>query len=228
MGEMVNLAQEDGPRGHLAIPAGGSGAGVIVLQEWWGLNPQVKGVADKLAENGFVALAPDLYRGELAGHDEMDKAGHLMTTLPPLRAADDMSAAVDFLCGHEAVEGDGIGVIGFCMGGMLTMLLAAVRGDAVKVAVPFYGYPGPDSEPDWSGLSAVVRGHFAEDDEHFPSSGARDLESRLQGMGKDVSITFYPAAHAWMNESDPFGIYDADLAARLWPTVIDFMHGQLS
>ena len=73
------------------------GARVLVIQEWWGLNPQMKGTADHLAENGFVALAPDLYRGELAGHDEMDKAGHLMTTLPAERAAADMSLAVDAL-----------------------------------------------------------------------------------------------------------------------------------
>ena len=75
--------------GHLAIPASGSGPGVIVVQEWWGLNDQIRGVADRLAAEGLVALAPDLYHGELAGHDEMDKAGELMTTLPPDRAARD-------------------------------------------------------------------------------------------------------------------------------------------
>ena len=81
-------------RGHLALPDGGAGPAVLVIQEWWGLNPQMKGVADFLAEQGFVALAPDLYHGELAGHDEMDKAGQLMTDLPPDRAARDMSGAV--------------------------------------------------------------------------------------------------------------------------------------
>ena len=85
---------------YLAVPDSGSGPGVLVIQEWWGLNPQMKGTADHLAENGFVALAPDLYRGELAGHDEMDKAGHLMTTLPAERAAADMSLAVDALRDH--------------------------------------------------------------------------------------------------------------------------------
>src|SRR5205823_95300 len=117
MGDMVDFTSNgDTARGYLAVPASGSGPGVIVVQEWWGLNPQMKGVADRLAGEGFVALAPDLYRGELAEHDEMDKAGHLMTTLPMDRAARDMSGAVDFLAGNSAVTGDAMGAIGFCMG----------------------------------------------------------------------------------------------------------------
>ncbi len=97
----------------------------------------MKGVAEFLAGQGFVALAPDLYHGELAGHDEMDKAGQLMTDLPPDRAARDMSGAVDYLAEHNANNGTGIGVIGFCMGGLLSFMIAANRGDVVKAAVPF-------------------------------------------------------------------------------------------
>src|SRR5262245_21951567 len=85
--------------GYLATPDGGSGPGLLVVQEWWGLNPQIKGVADRLAGEGFTALAPDLYHGELAGHDEMDKANELMSTLPPDRAARDMKGAIDYLLG---------------------------------------------------------------------------------------------------------------------------------
>ncbi len=220
MGDMVELGGD--ARGYLAVPDSGSGPGVLVIQEWWGLNPQMKGTADHLAENGFVALAPDLYRGELAGHDEMDKAGELMQGLPADRAGADMSVAVDYLVGHEAT-GDTVGVVGFCMGGMLAMVIAALRGDAVSAAVPFYGYPTA-AEPDWSGMTAAVRGHFCENDDFFPAAGARDLEGRLQGMGKDVQITFHDAGHAFMNETDPFGIYDAELAAQLWPGVIEFLH----
>src|SRR5687767_3254720 len=142
--------------GYLVKPPVGYGPGVLVIQEWWGLDSGIKEMADRLGAAGFVALAPDLYHGELASHDEMDKAGQLMQSLPPDRAARDMSGAVDYLAGHEAVTGDGLGVMGFCMGGMLTFLLAALRGDKIKAAVPFYGYPQPDSEPDWSGLTAVV------------------------------------------------------------------------
>src|SRR3954453_7888082 len=120
--------------GYLAKPSDGSGPGVIVVQEWWGLDDSLKEMADRLAAGGFVALAPDLYHGEVAGHDEMDKASQLMQSLPPDRAGRDMSGAVDFLAGHDAVTGEGIGAVGFCMGGMLTWLLAANRPDKVKAA----------------------------------------------------------------------------------------------
>lgn len=226
MGQLIDLDGSGGARGYVAIPESGRGPGVLVLQEWWGLNPQIKGVADMMAAQGFVAMAPDLYRGELAGHDEMDKAGHLMTTLAPQRAVGDMSAAVDYLATHESTTGSGIGAIGFCMGGLMTFMVAAARGDVVKAAVPFYGYPA-GGEPDWDGLTAVVRGHFAENDDHFPAEGARDMERRLQAMGKDIEISFHDAAHAFMNEEDPFGIYDQGLAGELWPQVIDFLHAQL-
>src|SRR2546428_5642709 len=96
--------------GYLATPASGSGPGVIVIQEWWGLDASIKEMADRLGAGGFVALAPDLYHGDLAGHTEMDKAAQLMNSLPADRAARDMSGAVDYLASHDAVTGDGIGV----------------------------------------------------------------------------------------------------------------------
>ncbi|MEY2398616.1 MAG: carboxymethylenebutenolidase, partial [Actinomycetota bacterium] len=117
--------------GYLALPPNGSGPGVLVIQEWWGLNDQIRNVADQLAAEGLVALAPDLYHGELAQHDEMDKANHLMSTLDQARAARDMSGAVDYLLGRDDVSGNAIGVIGFCMGGMLSFVIAAMVGDPV-------------------------------------------------------------------------------------------------
>ena len=111
MGETVNFTSNgDTPEGYLAIPASGTGPGVLVMQEWWGLVPQIKQVCDRLAGEGFVAFAPDMYRGDIAEHTEMDKAGHLMATLPMDRAARDMGGAVDFLLAHPAVQGTGIGV----------------------------------------------------------------------------------------------------------------------
>src|SRR5205807_8409197 len=107
--------------GYFVTPPLGSGPGVLVIQEWWGLDSGIKEMAERLGKGGFVALAPDLYHGELAAHDEMDKASHLMQTLPPDRAGRDMSGAVDFLAAHDAVTGSGIGVVGFCMGGMLSL-----------------------------------------------------------------------------------------------------------
>jgi carboxymethylenebutenolidase len=214
--------------GYLAVPSSGRGPGVLVLQEWWGLDPALKIMADRLAEAGFVALAPDLYRGDLATHDEMDKAAGLMNSLPPDRAARDMSGAVDFLAGHEATSGESIGVMGFCMGGLLTMLIAANRGDRIAAAVPFYGFPPPDMEPDWSGLTAVVRGHMAGDDDFFAPTAAHALEAKLQKLGKDVQLTVHEGAgHAFMNPHNSLGNLDEALAAKVWAEATAFLHDQL-
>jgi carboxymethylenebutenolidase len=229
MGEMVTFASNGhDARGHLAVPDSGSGPAVMVIQEWWGLNPQMKGVADFLAGQGFVALAPDLYHGELAGHDEMDKAGQLMTDLPPARAARDMSGAVDYLAEHNANNGTGVGVIGFCMGGLLSFLIAANRGDVVKAAVPFYGFPQGECEPDWEGLTSSVNGHMASPDDFFPPKAAQELGQRLRDMGKDVEITIHDAGHGFMNEENPGGTFDEGLAAELWPPTIEFLKSKLS
>src|SRR2546427_8632516 len=127
--------------GYLVRPSQGSGPGVIVVQEWWGLDAGIKEMADRLAQAGFVALAPDLYHGELAGHTEMDKASRLMQSLPADRAARDMSGTGDYLSNHHAVTSKGIGVVGFCTGGLLALLLAARRCDAIKAGAPCHGVP---------------------------------------------------------------------------------------
>jgi carboxymethylenebutenolidase len=231
MGDTVEFASNgDTAGGHLAIPAGGTGPGVIVVQEWWGLNPQIKGVADRLAGEGFVALAPDLYRGELAGHDEMDKAGQLMTSLPMDRAARDMSGAVDYLAAHDAVTGDAIGAIGFCMGGGLVLTLGCLRPDRVKAVVPFYGVVGfdDDNAPDWSKLDAAVEGHYAEKDDFFPAAKAEALEAGLKGLGKDATVHVYPGTgHAFANESNALGTYDEKAAATAWERAVSFLRSTL-
>jgi carboxymethylenebutenolidase len=215
--------------GYLVKPPSGSGPGVMVIQEWWGLDSATKEMADRLAAAGFVALAPDLYHGELAGHDEMDKAGKLMQSLPPDRAGRDMSGAVDYLASHSAVTSEGIGVVGFCMGGMLAFLIAANRPDKVKAVVAFYGFPQGDAEPDWTKLTASIRGHMAEHDDFFPPAAARALEAKLQAMGKDVSITVHPGTgHAFMAPHNALGTLNAALAVQIWPLVTSFLHDTLS
>lgn len=214
--------------GYLATPESGSGPGVIVVQEWWGLDWGIKEMADRLAAAGFVALAPDLYHGELAGHTEMDRAGELMAQLPPDRAARDMSAAVDHLAGLDATTGAGIGVVGFCMGGMLAFILAAQRPDEVKALVPFYGFPTGDGQPDYARIDAAIQGHMAEQDTFFPPEGARALEAKLRELGKDATLTVHPGTgHAFMAPHNALGTTDEALATEIWPQVTAFLHQHL-
>ncbi|MGE3842661.1 MAG: dienelactone hydrolase family protein [Vicinamibacterales bacterium] len=210
--------------GYLVRPASGKGAGVLVIQEWWGLDAGIKEMTDRLGAAGFVALAPDLYHGDLAGHDEMDKASHLMQSMPADRAGRDMSGALDFLASHPAVSGSGLGVVGFCMGGMLAFLIAANRPDRVKALVPFYGFPQGEAEPDWSRLTASVRGHMAEHDSFFPPAAAKALEAKLRAMGKDVTLTVHAGTgHAFMGPHNALGTLNAALAAKIWPEVTAFL-----
>ncbi len=159
----------------------------------------------------------------------MDKAAHLMNSLPADRAGRDMSGAVDYLASHPAVTSHGIGVVGFCMGGMLSFLIAANRGDKVKALVPFYGFPQGDAEPDWSKLTAAVSGHMAENDSFFPPAAAHALEKKLRGMGKDVTLTVHPGTgHAFMGPHNALGTLDETLAAKIWPEAVGFLKNKLA
>lgn len=208
--EMIEFAVNGtNARGYLATPESGSGPGIIVLQEWWGLVPQIKTVCDRLAGAGYTALAPDLYHGEMAEHTEMDKAGELMTNLPPERAAKDMLGAVDALLAHDACTSNTLGVTGFCMGGLLALRLCALGGDKISVAAPFYGAPLGDDSIDWSNLTAKVEGHFAENDDFFPPEACEALAAQLRDMGKDVIFHVYPGtSHGFTNEENPMGGWD--------------------
>lgn len=230
MAETVEFASNGSTAsGYLALPKGGAGPGVIVLQEWWGLNPQIKGMADRLAGEGFVALAPDLYHGELAGHDEMDKAAHLLQTLPMDRAARDMLGAVDYLLGRHEVTSDKLGAIGFCMGGMLALMLGAIGGDKIGAVAPYYGAPLGDGAPDWSGLTAAVRGNFAEVDDYFGPEPVKGLEQQLKDLGKDVELMVHAGAgHAFANEDNALGTYNKDLAEQCLAESVAFLKERLS
>jgi carboxymethylenebutenolidase len=151
-----------------------------------------------------------------------------MQALPPDRAGKDMSGAVDFLAAHKAVTSTGIGVVGFCMGGMLSFLIAANRPDKVEALVPFYGFPQGATEPDWSRLSAAVSGHMAENDSFFPPAAARALETKLRGMGKNVTLTVHPGTgHAFMGPHNALGTLNEALAAKIWPQVVSFLQDTL-
>ncbi len=212
--------------GYLALPTSGTGPGVIVIQEWWGLTDHIADVADRLAAEGFVALAPDLFGGRTA-HDA-DEAGQLMSELPVDRAAQDLGGAVDFLLAHEAVTSSAVGAVGFCMGGGFVLLLAAQQGDKVGAAVPFYGV-GPAVPETYRGTTAAVQGHYGERDDFYPADQARAQEQQIrEESGASVTFHYYDAGHAFHNDTDALGTYSPDDAGLAWQRTVDFLREQLA
>ena len=210
-------------RGYLALPASGRGAGVLVIQEWWGLVDQIRDTCDRLAREGFVALAPDLYRGESTA--DPDAAGRLMMGLEIPRAARDLDGAVRALLDHDAVNGARVGAVGFCMGGQLA-LFAATRNRRIGAVVDCYGIH-PKVTLDLSGLEAAVLGIFAERDAFVPPDAARKLEADLRGAGKRVRIRIVPGVdHAFMNDARP-DVHDPKAAAEAWAEAIAFLRQEL-
>jgi len=139
-----------------------------------------------------------------------------------------MAGAVTFLRGHDAVTGDGLGVTGFCMGGGLALVLACQQPEAIKACVPWYGLiPWPDAQPDWAALQARVLMHVAGRDEFFTVEAARDLESTLEGLGKDVELLVHEGAdHAFFNDTRP-EVHDPEASALAWRRTVDFLHHNL-
>jgi carboxymethylenebutenolidase len=212
--------------GYLAVPASGSGPGVIVIQEWWGLTDHIVAIADQLAAEGFVALAPDLYGGKTT-HDA-DEAGSLMMSLPVEQAARDLAGAVDFLLGNSAVTSKQVGAIGFCMGGGFVLMLAAQQGERVAAAVPFYGV-GPAVPEKYAGVRAAIQGHYAENDGFFPVDQARAQAEQIRTeSGADVEYFYYPAGHAFHNDENPMGTYDKASAELARQRAVDFLKAKLS
>jgi carboxymethylenebutenolidase len=139
-----------------------------------------------------------------------------------------MSGAVDYLASNPAVTSSGIGVMGFCMGGMLSFLIAANRPDKVKAIVPFYGFPQGAMEPDWSKMTAAVSGHMAEHDTFFPPAAAQALEAKLRAMGKNATLTVHPGTgHAFMGPHNALGTLNTALAEQIWPQAVAFLKDQL-
>ena len=217
-------AGQDGDRtghGYLALPASGKGPGVIVIQEWWGLVDHIKDVCDRLADLGFVALAPDLYGGWIA-HDG-DEAGEMMQNLPAEEGARQLAGAVDWLLARDEVTSQTVGAIGFCMGGGFVLALAAQQGDKVSAAVPFYGV-GQGVPGDFSGVTAAIQGHYAEQDDSFPVEDARQQEQQIrEESGADVEYFYYDAPHAFHNDENPQGNHRPEAAALAWDRAVSFL-----
>jgi carboxymethylenebutenolidase len=222
---MITYKRPDGKtvNGYLA---GEKGPGIVVIQEWWGLNDQIRGVADNLAAAGYRALVPDLYRGKVAV--EAKEAEHLMTGLNFGDAAgQDIRGAVEFL----KKESPKVGVTGFCMGGALT-LLSAVNVPEADACVAWYGYP-PLEYVDASKIKAPLMGHWATQDEFFVIAKVDELEKKLREAGVKFEFHRYDAKHAFANETaDSKGLpplkYDAKAAELAWKRTMDFLAKNLN
>lgn len=204
--------------GYFAAPASGNGPGVLVLHAWWGLTPFFKEVCDRLAGEGFVAFAPDLYHGRTAA--TIDEAKELQSTLDGDETYKEISAAIEHLLAHEAVQGSRIGVVGFSMGGAWALMLE----EHIGAVVVFYG----TTDPKYVSVDAAILGHFAEQDEFDPREEVLQLEQAIRAGGRDVTFHFYPEAQHWFFESDRPGYYHADAAGLAWQRTVEFLRKQLA
>lgn len=206
--------------GYLA-PAEGSASSVIVIQEWWGLNDQIRGVADRLADVGFTALAPDLYYGRVTS--QADEANHLMEGLDwPGATEQEVRGAAKYL---QATSSSKVAVLGFCMGGALAVI-SGVKVAEVDAAVCFYGIP-PEDAADPAGMQVPFQGHFATEDHWCTPALVQDLEASLKRPRCQSEIIRYNAEHAFFNEAKP-AVYDAEAARLAWDRSVTFLRFHLS
>jgi carboxymethylenebutenolidase len=217
----INFKRPDGQTvtGYYVEPAGSPGGpAVVVVQEWWGLNDQIRGVADRYAAAGYRALVPDLYRGKATV--EAQEAQHMMSGLNfGEAAAQDIRGAVQ----HLKTTGKKVGITGYCMGGALTML-SAVHVPEADAAVPWYGFP-PLEYIDASKIKMPLLGHFALEDSFFAPSTLDELEKKLKAAGVNFEFHRYAAKHAFANETGP--AYNREAAELGWKRTLEFFKKQL-
>jgi carboxymethylenebutenolidase len=220
MGTMIDFMRPDGAKtkGYLTM-AGQGRPGIVVIQEWWGLNDQICGVADRFARAGYNALAPDLYKGRVT--TQPDEANHLMSGLDFAGAThQDLRGAMQRL---KAQSGKAA-VMGYCMGGALT-IAAAVHVPEVDAAVCFYGIPPKDfADPDK--IRVPFQGHFANKDDWCTPAAVDDLEKTLKAAGIRHEIYRYDAAHAFANERS--AAYDVGCANQAWERMTAFLKAQIA
>ncbi|MEA9604226.1 dienelactone hydrolase family protein [Polynucleobacter sp. JS-JIR-II-c23] len=227
---MIEFKRPDGQtvQGYLAEPVDKATApGVVVIQEWWGLDDEVKAVADRLAKAGYRALVPDLYRGKLA--IEANEAEHLMGNLNFGDAAgQDIRGAVQYL---KATGSAKVAVTGFCMGGALT-ILAACNVPELDASIVWYGNP-PLEYVNADAISKPMLGHWAMHDEFFPIAGVDQLEQKLKQAGVDYEFHRYDTKHAFANpKSDARGLallkYNAEAAQLAWERTLNFLQKNIN
>jgi len=225
MGEMVTLSSNGvAVSGYLAQPPGLKGPGVIVIQEWWGLVPHIKSIADRFAQAGFLALAPDLYHGKSA--KSPNEAEKLMMALNIDRAEKDLATAVSYINEHTGNSTGKTGVVGFCMGGALS-LYAACKNPEVAASVVFYG-GHPKVKPDLPSLKAPVLGIYAQNDGFVTPAVVNDLEQKLKRLRKSFEVHIYPdTEHAFFNDERQ-EVYNKSAAEDAWKRTIEFFRVHLT
>lgn len=207
-GQLVDYA---GPgEGYLAVPQGsGPFPAVVVIQEWWGLDDHIKSVAERFANEGYIAIAPDLYHGHVAS--EPNEAQKLMMEMEQDVALEEIQNAVNFLVGRDDVSPKKAAVIGFCMGGGLALQMAA-KGQNIAIVAPFYGRPLDAAAA--AQVKVPIVGSYGEQDQSIQPSAVNQMADQIKAAGQQVDIKFYPAGHAFFN--DTRDSYNAAAAQDAW------------
>lgn len=218
-------ANGDYAPGYLARPEGeGPFPGVIIIQEWWGLNRHIEEVTERVAQEGFVALSPDLYRGQVAL--EPDEARKLAMEMDRERAVVDIQGAVNYLITQAFVVPKQVGIVGFCMGGGLALWMASA-GQNVGAVTVFYGGRGEVDDETARKISAPILGIYGEKDEGIPLDMVRRNEQKLREHGKTIEIMIYPdAPHAFFN--DTRAAYRPEAAADAWQKMLTWFRRYLT
>ena len=212
---------DSGQAAYLALPESGTGAGILLLHAWWGLNDHMMALADRLASEGFVVLAPDLYNGAIAA--TIEEAEVLRDQMDEDAAPGTLIAAVDFLTAHPAVSSTDIGVIGFSMGAAWGLWLTTYRPDVIGALVVFYGtYQGLDM----SNMRAAFLGHFAENDPFEPREAVEELDKILTEMNLEATFYVYEGTAHWFFEADR-PEYHAESARLAWEWTVKFLNEKL-
>lgn len=223
MGTMIRFGGDAQHTGYLATPPGGVGPAVLVLHAWWGLNDFFQGLCDRLAGEGFIAFAPDLYGGGDVA-TTIDEASHRLDAADHAQIREIVLDATRCIVRLEGVRPIGIGVIGFSMGAAWSTELAALRPNTVRAVTLFYGAWSPDNVAD---ARAAFLGHFSPEDEWEPAEGVEALEQALKAAGCEVTFHFYPGAGHWFFEADRPDAYAPAAAHLAWERTLAFLRTQL-
>lgn len=224
MGTTISFKRPDGAeaRGYLSLAARHDAPGVVVIQEWWGLQDQVKGLCERFAAAGYSALAPDLYGGKVVPYHDREEAAHSMNALD---FGDATTQGVQGAADYLGRNGAPVGVVGYCMGGAIAMLSAA-KVHGLAAAVAYYGLP-PREALAPADVAVPVQGHFATRDDWCTPGVVVEFERELREAGKPHDFFNYEADHAFANEQR-FAVHDRHLAEQAWGRTLNFLARHLA